>query len=193
MSLVTFAQQKNAVAFKAALDEKLQEKINDALAEAKVEVASTLISESADPKKKVTETTETLDELSKKTLGSYVKKASNAAAMSHGNYMAAKERSDEANRMTNRNGMVGNQFQHRETIKKILGADSETMNKIHGKTVKRIRGVEKATDKLTKEEVVVEGAAGDAGKKQREATLKQNAYAKSVKARMKAKKPNASK
>jgi nuclear transport factor 2 (NTF2) superfamily protein len=67
---------------------------------------------------------EPLDELSKKTLGSYVKKASRDAVVS--------------------------------TVMAGSVTDHKLANKMHKTTLKRVAGVDKATDKLTKEETIVE-------------------------------------
>ena len=79
---------------------------------------------------------ENIDELSKKTLGSYVKKASSDAASAYhdsGVAMAQKE------------------------------PDIRDANKAHGR--KRLAGIKTATDKLTKEETVAEGNPANKEKK----------------------------
>jgi hypothetical protein len=97
-----------------------------------------------DKYKKMTEEVEQIDELSKKTLGSYIKKATGGL-----------------------NGVAHHAFNANEKI----GRDSDDRAKSYSKAVKRIKGVERATDKLTKEEVEltegkipVEHAANSVGK-----------------------------
>ena len=69
-----------------------------------------------------TEEFEQLDELSKKTLGSYVKKAANDMAMSHANRMVKSAEADEVDRFMNRNTSAGYQEKHGVTnsMKKAL-------------------------------------------------------------------------
>lgn len=99
---------------------------------------------------KLTKEETELTELSKKTLGSYIRKASaNAADNAHA--VGKKQAdSDDVDRFTNRH--MNNQFGHRETLKKAMGADSDSINSAHRTMRKRIRGINKATEKLTKEE-----------------------------------------
>jgi hypothetical protein len=95
---------------------------------------------------------EQLDELSKNTLGSYVKKAANdmgnrGAALAHKQASAA-----EVDRMTNRND-IKNKFDAQDKMKAALGADSKSQQKDYDKIGKRQSGISKAVTKLTKEQV----------------------------------------
>ena len=85
-------------------------------------------------KKKYNEETEQIDELKKSTLGSYIKKASDSATMSA--YDAGGE--------SQRHG--GEPVSKRPDT---YGADRKA-------AIKRLKGIDKATDRLTKEEAVVE-------------------------------------
>jgi len=102
-----------------------------------------------------TEEYEQLDELSKKTLGSYISKAANNMAINHGYRMTKSAESDEVDRFMNRNTAVGYQQKHATTddIKKTLGADNKSIGKLHHKVGVRARGIDTAVKKLTKEEV----------------------------------------
>lgn len=102
-----------------------------------------------------TEEFEQLDELSKKTLGSYVKKAANDMAISYANRMVKAGEADEVDRFMNRNTSVGCQEKHGVTdnLKKALGADSESVNKHMYRSLKRSRGIDTAIKKLTKEDI----------------------------------------
>jgi len=99
-----------------------------------------------------TEAYEQLDELSKNTLGSYVKKAANdmgnrGAALAHKQASAA-----EVDRMTNRND-IKDKFDAQDKMKAALGADSKSQQKDYDKIGKRQSGISKAVTKLTKEQV----------------------------------------
>ena len=103
-----------------------------------------------EPMKKALKDKEQVDELSKNKLGQYVNKASNDAAMKAHQYGIDKERSDEIDRYTNRSGMK-DQFKARDTMKKELGIDD--MHKNWNKAGKRIKGINQAVSKLTREQV----------------------------------------
>jgi hypothetical protein len=95
---------------------------------------------------------EQLDELSKKTLGSYVKHATNNMAQ-HGAALAHKQATAaEVDRMTNRND-IANKFDAQDKMKAALGSDSKSQQKDYDKIGKRQSGISKAINKLTKEQV----------------------------------------
>ena len=102
-----------------------------------------------------TEEFEQLDELSKKTLGSYVTKAAHDMAISHANRMVKAGEADEVDRFMNRNTAAGYKEKHGVTdnMKKALGADSESVNKHMYRSAKRAKGIDTAVKKLTKEDV----------------------------------------
>jgi len=102
-------------------------------------------------KKLAKEGVEQIDELSKKTLGSYVNKAADSAAMSWGKRVAANKDQEEVQRFTNRLG-VKDKFKTQDKINDALGAGNSEIEKHHRKAVKRLSGIGKATARLTKEE-----------------------------------------
>lgn len=97
---------------------------------------------------------EQLDELSKGTLGRYVKKASQDMAISHAKKVGMDKEADEVERFTNRG--MSDKFANQERIKDMLGVSQAERNKIHARTMKRMSGVGKAIDRLTKEDVDLE-------------------------------------
>ena len=102
-----------------------------------------------EPKKKVNEAAEQVDELSKATMGSYIKKASHDVATKSA---ATGRYADRAN--TVKDQMKKGDYSNYQQGKK----DDATADKMFGKSWKRRAGIAKATDKLTKEEVVDEAA-----------------------------------
>ena len=98
------------------------------------------------------EEVEQIDELSKKTLGSYIKKASiSAADIAHRGAKKEADR-DEVNRFTNRLGMKSSQSQTRDIMNKALGSDQDSIKALADKSGKRHQGINRAADKLTKED-----------------------------------------
>lgn len=91
-----------------------------------------------------------LDELSKKTLGSYINKAANSAALSYGKHKELEAAADEVHRFTNRH--MKNKFKEQDRIKDALGASMKDVEAHRTKAVKRIDGIAKATSRLTKEQ-----------------------------------------
>lgn len=96
------------------------------------------------------EETEQLDEISKKTLSSYVKKAASDLANKGASIAKKQSDADEVDRYTNRH--MPNQSDERERMKKAVGADHETINKTRYGAIKRNKGISKAVDRLAKEE-----------------------------------------
>lgn len=92
------------------------------------------------------EESEQLDEISKKTLGSYIKKAS-LDAMSQGVHAGAMAQRGEK-------------------------GDSEKFNNSFNKGSKRLRGIDKASDRLAKEETIDERELTDTEMKERERIVK---------------------
>jgi hypothetical protein len=94
-----------------------------------------------------------LEELSSDTLKSYAKKAANSAANKGaelGQKMAA---ADEVDRYTNRHFPKGvDQFGQREQMRKAAGADYDDINKTRSKAAKRVAGIGRAVDRLTRED-----------------------------------------
>lgn len=95
------------------------------------------------------EEVEQIDELSKGTLASYVKKASTSAANAGMEHGIKKAERDEVDRMTNRHMS----FDDKDKIHKAMKTTHRDVEKPREKAGKRIWGINKAVDKITKEEV----------------------------------------
>jgi hypothetical protein len=102
------------------------------------------------------EEVEQVDELSKATLGSYIKKAATDVAT---NSAATGRHAERSNKIADHQKKTGDYSKETQRRK-----DSQTADKAFDKSWKRRQGINKATDKLTKEEVVDE-----AGMSRREA------------------------
>jgi hypothetical protein len=94
------------------------------------------------------EEAEQIDELSKKTLGSYVKKASHDVATKSA---ATGRYAERANKEEDDRKKTGDYSGYRQGRK-----DNETADKMFGKSWKRRQGIAKAVDKMTKEETINE-------------------------------------
>ena len=96
---------------------------------------------------------EQVTELSPNTLKSYTKKAANSAVNKGaelGQKMAA---ADEVDRYTNRHFPKGTQqFAQRDAMRSAVGAGYDEINQSRGKAQKRVAGIGKAVDRLTKED-----------------------------------------
>jgi len=95
------------------------------------------------------EDVEQIDELSKATLGSYIKKASTSAASKAVEYGTKKTERDEVDRMTNRHM----RYDDKEKIHKALNTTSSDVEAPRRKAAKRLGGINRAVTKLTKEDV----------------------------------------
>jgi hypothetical protein len=93
---------------------------------------------------------EQLDELSKGTLGSYIKKASNDLANKGAALGKKQADADEVDRYTNRH--MPNQSDERERMRKAVGASHDDINKVRSGAIKRNKNIGKAVDRLSKEE-----------------------------------------
>ena len=101
------------------------------------------------PVDKLTKEEVELDELSKSTLGSYVKKASSDMA-NKGAAIAKKQAdADEVDRYTNRH--MSGQSDARDSMRKAVGASQDDINKVRSGAIKRTKNISKAVDRLTKE------------------------------------------
>ena len=87
-----------------------------------------------------------LDELSKKTLGSYIKKASDSAASKGMEYGAKKAQSDEMDRMMNRHMS----YSDKDKVRSIMKTTSSDVNAPREKAARRLQGIDRAADRLTK-------------------------------------------
>ena len=91
-----------------------------------------------------------LTELSKKTLGSYINKAANSAAMSYGKHKELQAASDEVDRFTNRH--MDDKFKARDKMKAAVGASLKDVESHTSKAIQRIHGISQATKRLTREQ-----------------------------------------
>ena len=95
------------------------------------------------------ESDEQLDELSKGTLGSYVKKAGHSVGNIGHKLGQQRATSDEVDRFTNRN--MSDKYDTRDVLKKQLGASSSDQNDTMDKFGRRTKGIDRAVDRLTRE------------------------------------------
>jgi hypothetical protein len=102
----------------------------------------------------VGESVEQIDELSKKTLSSYTRKAASSMGTAAHDLGQKKAAADEVDRMTNRN--MPNKYAVRDQMKKALGADHDAQSKDQNTIGKRLKGIDKATARLAKEESELE-------------------------------------
>lgn len=101
-------------------------------------------------KSKMSEEVEGLEELSKTTLASYVKKAAGSAAYNAMEHGKKKAEQDEVDRMTNRHMSFGD----KDKIHQAMKTTHRDVEKPREKAGKRIAGINKAIGKLTKEQVI---------------------------------------
>lgn len=99
--------------------------------------------------KKLHEDVEQIDELSKATLKSYVKKASHDAAVKGVDHGIKKAERDEMDRNLNRHMS----FSDKDKIHDIMKTTLKDVDAPREKAAKRLRGISKAVDKLTKEQL----------------------------------------
>ena len=92
---------------------------------------------------------EQLDELSKGTLGSYVKKAGRSAGNIGSKLGQQRATSDEVDRFTNRH--MQDKYDTRDVLKKQLGASSRDQDDTLDKFGRRTTGIDRAVDRLTRE------------------------------------------
>lgn len=160
--LIAAAFNKDATAFESAFGAVMQDKVAAGLQSRFSAVAEEAELEEAkksekddeeddkedDDEDEMCEDVDQIDELSKKTLGSYVKKASqHSADIAHAMGQNRATRDDVA-RFTNRN-MPG-QHKVRDELEKTLGADADTERKNRKTFNKRSTGIDRAVDKLSK-------------------------------------------
>jgi hypothetical protein len=100
------------------------------------------------------EEVEQIDELSKKTLSSYTRKAAASMGTAAHDLGQKKAAADEVDRMTNRN--MPNKWAVQDQMKKALGADHVAQSKDQNTIGKRLKGIDRATAKLAKEEAELE-------------------------------------
>ena len=96
---------------------------------------------------------ESLEELSKQTLGSYVRKASNSMAQSHAEVERARADRNAAHAIDH--ATSGTPSSVRNQVKDIIANDSSKREKTHfKKVINRHQGLDKAVNKLTKEDII---------------------------------------
>lgn len=128
---------ENPLEMKEALVEELKLRVAAAL-EAKM-------NEDLDVSEDLDEAEE-LDELSKNTLGSYVKKASDNAAIHGMKYGEKKAQSDEMDRMMNRHMS----YSDKDKVRSIMKTTSSDVDAPREKAAKRLQGIDRAVNRLTK-------------------------------------------
>lgn len=153
--LIAAAYNKDATSFESAFQSIMQDKVAAA-----VESAFTVeeVEEELDEAKKsekdkeeededeMCEDVDQIDELSKKTLGSYVKKASDNAASHAIKYGEKKAHSDEMDRMMNRHMS----YDDKDKVRGIMKTTNKDVNAPREKAAKRLAGIDRAVDKLSK-------------------------------------------
>ena len=87
-----------------------------------------------------------LDELSKKTLGSYINKASDNAAVHGMKYGEKKAQSDEMDRMMNRHMS----YSDKNKVREIMKTTNDDVEAPRRKAAKRLKGIDTAVKKLSK-------------------------------------------
>ena len=91
---------------------------------------------------------EQLDELSKDTLKSYVKKAAHSAVNKGAEFGSRHAAADEVDRFTNRH--MSDKFANQDKMKAMVGASRKEVQAPLDKANKRVGGIKQAVDKLTK-------------------------------------------
>lgn len=95
-----------------------------------------------------------IDELSKKTLASYIGKAATSAANKASEFGRKSAERDEMDRMMNRHM----KFSDKEDIHKKMGTTYRDVEEPREKVGKRVQGIKRATARLAKEEVQIDEA-----------------------------------
>lgn len=89
-----------------------------------------------------------IDELSKDTLKSYVNKAAHSAVNKGAEFGSRHAAGQEVERFTNRH--MDDKFGQQEKMKKAVGGDTASIEAARSKGMQRVRGINKAVEKLTK-------------------------------------------
>jgi hypothetical protein len=139
--IVKEALNKNPIGLKASLEEELQSRIALAL-EAKVKAYT----EEDDDDEDEDDDDKHLDEISKKTLASYVDKASDDAASHAMRYGEKRAHSDEMDRMMNRHMP----YSDKDKVRQIMKTTSKDVDEPRSKAAKRLKGISLAAKKLAK-------------------------------------------
>lgn len=128
------------------------QEVFDSLSNDNKEIFQHLLFESEDTFEQALDFVESqmITELSKKTLGSYIKKATSDAAVSHGNRIGAENSQDKVNSFLNSNSISRKE---KDSVRNILEPNIRaSVNSSIAKTAKRIKGIDKAVNRLTKED-----------------------------------------
>lgn len=139
--LIQAIEESNAKDIAAIFEKAMAEKLQGIFDDSKAAIVESVF-EDADQ----------LDELSKTTLGSYVKKANRSAIDAAHALGDKKAKADEIDRFTNRLDGVGGS-NYREKMKDDAGVNFSHQNKDHEKMSKRHRGITNAVKRLTKEDL----------------------------------------
>ncbi len=163
--LIAAAFNKDASAFESAFSSAMKEKVGAAidsrfltreeleLDEAKDEEDdedengdTSSEEDNEDDEEDMKEEAEELDELSKKTLGSYISKASDNAATHAVKYGQKKAEADEMDRLMNRHMS----YSDKDKVRSIMKTTSDDVDAPRQKAAQRLRGVDLAVKKLSK-------------------------------------------
>jgi hypothetical protein len=162
--LIAAAFNKDANAFESAFSSAMKEKVGAAidsrfltreeleLDEAKDDedengdTSSEEDNEDDEDEEDMKEEAEELDELSKKTLGSYISKASDNAASHAVKYGQKKAEADEMDRLMNRHMS----YSDKDKVRSIMKTTSDDVDAPRQKAAQRLRGVDLAVKKLSK-------------------------------------------
>lgn len=147
--LIEAIEQGDAATISVLFDKIMAEKLAEAIQERKIEIAESLFvdSEVSQFEQELEEAFEQLDELSKSTLGSYVKKASADMATRYGSEVDDRNKRDSIYRKTNDIGLP-----HAETEKLLAkkNLDMKSFARNNRKMASRHAGIDKAVSRLTK-------------------------------------------
>lgn len=141
--LINLAVDDQGVHFVELTHDLLQQKALDHLDTFKIVVAQNMFNNEP-----VSE--EVLDELSKKTLGSYINKAADSAAVGHANRLVARKNADHVDQFLNTNDISHtSKSSIRHATRHFRDQEEEGLVQ----SIKRITGIKRAVNQLTKEEL----------------------------------------
>jgi hypothetical protein len=145
--IIQEAINKNPRDLKEALTEELRSRIALALEAKMSDEEDDDSSEEDDDEEDMKEEAEQIDELKKSTLASYVSKASDNAASQAMKYGEKKAQSDEMDRMMNRHMS----YADKDKMRSIMKTTSSDVNAPREKAAKRLKGIDTAVKKLSKD------------------------------------------
>lgn len=156
--LISAAYNKDAASFESTLHAVMQEKMaaaiqsrfSPAVYEEEVDLEEAKKSDKEDKEDddedEMCEDVDQIDELSKKTLGSYISKASDNAASHAMKYGEKKAQSDEMDRMMNRHMS----YSDKDKVRQIMKTTSDDVEAPRYKAAKRLKGIDVAVKKISK-------------------------------------------